>query len=261
MLLRCHNDRIVRPVSFCFRTWPCLVMPSELLPIWIETSARTRVTRTAFTCFIPRGGSRKWQMLFCTNFDTIAVNRLSLSLALFFFLAPVSMLMWYLFMVFVAAPSWLGGNKKRRTSSNLARTVGLRYFRLNEFRSFFFFKHLSVYYSWTFAHLSPVATEYIARRAIDWTRSWQDQKWSTFNQHLNTLSSKHMVKIENIFGLWHNPSSVSTWNQGFQYQNNAENWNVSILRPNGFYVFVVLSCCLFLRLKLVFYNLDPILLI
>lgn len=63
-------------MSFCFRTWPCLVMLSELLPIWIETSARTRVMRTAFTCFIPRGGTRKWEMLFWTNVDTIAVNRL-----------------------------------------------------------------------------------------------------------------------------------------------------------------------------------------
>lgn len=50
-------------------------MLSELLPTWIETSVRTRVTRTAFTCFIPRGGSRKWQMLFWTNIDTISVSR------------------------------------------------------------------------------------------------------------------------------------------------------------------------------------------
>ena len=136
MLLRCHYYHIVWPVTFCFRTWPCLVMLSELLPIWIETSVRTRVTRTAFTCFIPRGGTRKRQMFFSTNVDTIVVNRLSLYLALFLILAPVSMLMWYLFMVFVAAPSWLGDNKKRRTSRNQALIVGLRYCRLNEFALF-----------------------------------------------------------------------------------------------------------------------------
>ena len=131
MLSQCHNYRIVRLASFCFRTWPCVVMLSELLPIWIETSARTRVTRTAFTCFIPRGGTRKWQMLFWTTVDTIAVNILPFAFVFVLlcvsFVALVSMLMWYLFMVFVAVHSWLGDNKKRRTSSTQARTVGLRY--------------------------------------------------------------------------------------------------------------------------------------